>query len=95
MFELIDQVWGLLAILGTIVISAVWVRNRLAKQNYEEMQNLVDTRGKRVDDLEKANAAHEARIIGLEAKIEGILEIKEDRIAEGVVEKLLPFLQDR
>ena len=90
------RVFTELVAFGTLAIGGlVWLRSSLVRSRHEELEKLADTRGERITDLEKRVDDQTAHINRLEGKVDAALALKQEQIAEGVVEILIPFLEER
>lgn len=73
----------------------VWLRSSLVKSRHEELEKLADTRGERIRDLEATVKRQGEQIQRLEGKIDAVAGLKTEEIAQGVVEILIPFLEEQ
>ncbi len=85
------------AALTLIVVGAVWRGRRgeakkIAAEVNEENMKLADVRGKRVDDLEDEVKGLIADVARMSVEIQVLKDERVDRIIEGVVVGLRPFL---
>lgn len=80
--------WDIVAVLGAVILATVWLKSQLVKQRHQELEQLADTRGERIDDLEKRVEEQAAKVAALEAKIGALVDLKADDIANRVVDRL-------
>lgn len=71
-----------------VVGAAVWLKSSLVKQRHEELENLAQTRGDRVADLETRVEELQREVSRLSAKYEVLEQLKAEDIAQAVVTKL-------
>lgn len=82
-----------------VILGVSYLRSKIARANREELQTLVDARGKRIDDLingyEELKKQHEQdkeewqrRVTALEAKYQALVDIKANAIAVAVVDMI-------
>ena len=74
-------------------LGIAWLRSQLVRQRHEELEELADTRGQRVEDLEKRLAEQNERILHLEGQMAAMLALKTSEIVSGVTEILIPIIQ--
>lgn len=72
-------------ILTGIIVAAVYIKSALVRQRHEELEDLAETRGQRVDDLKDKVADLSQRLATMEGKIEALEQLKVDQIVAGVV----------
>lgn len=75
-----------------VALSAVWLRSSLVKQRQSELAELANTRGDRIEDLEKELRAMEIRLSTLEGAYAGLQAMKATEIADEVMTRLAPHL---
>lgn len=68
--------------------AAIWLKSTLAKQRHEELEELADTRGHRIQDLEKQVINLQEKVTHLEGRFQALQDLKVEAIANHVVEKL-------
>lgn len=78
-FSLLLQFAGFAVVVGG---ASVWLRSQLAKQNHEEVQELADTRGHRIEDLEKEVASLRREMQVQNAKWEAKFELLNGEFAQ-------------
>lgn len=91
MTEVLSAAVGIAVVLGSVAAGAVWLRTSIVKQNHKELEQLVETRGNRIDDLESKVTELRNEVAMLRGELVAILEIKHTEIADAVHEKLLPY----
>lgn len=72
----------------TVGLAAVWLRSALVKQRHEELENLAETRGERVTDLEARVTELQQKVAELQGQMTAMQSLKASEIADAVVEKL-------
>ena len=85
----------LLGFLAVVVGGLVWLRSEISKQRCAETQELADTRGDRIHDLEEHQKRMEIEIAELRGQVEMLRQLKTSEIVSGVVEGIIPFLPPR
>lgn len=79
-------------IAGAVALGAIWLRSQLVRQRHIELEELAETRGHRIEDLEKRVEAQDKRIAFLEGQIESLMQLKTKDIVDGVIDGLTPEL---
>lgn len=85
-------VTALIIFSGVIAAAAIYVKSSVQKQRNAELVELADTRGKRVEDLERDVRRLEARVAELEGELRAYRTLLESGIAHGVAKELIPLL---
>lgn len=73
---------------GMVFAGAVYIRSALVKQRHSELEQLADTRGERIKDLEAQLLRVETRLAQLEGQMHAIQAIKAEEIAMEVARLL-------
>lgn len=73
---------------GLVWAAAVYIRSALVKQRHSELEQLVDTRGERIKDLESQIVRLEHRLALIEGQMAAIQAIKAEEIATEVARLL-------
>lgn len=73
-------------------LGIAWLRSQLVRQRHMELEELANTRGLRVEDLEKRVAEQNERIIHLEGQMSAMISLKTAEIVDGVTEILIPLI---
>lgn len=89
------QVANLGLLLAAVAVAALWTRSNLVKQRHEELEQLANTRGERIEDLQARIMELEAWKERMEGKIEALELLKVDQIVVGVVAGVVPHLVER
>lgn len=76
-----------------VVGGVVWLRSDLTKERCKEAQELADTRGDRIQDLENHQKRMEIEIAELRGQVDMLRQLKTSEIIDGVVGGIIPFLQ--
>lgn len=95
--------WQIVTITAIAALGLIYMRSEVVKSRVKEATDLAATRGEKIDDLKDELARqrdnHEAevfslreRIGALEARVDALMAMKGQEIAEKVVEGLMPFL---
>jgi 50S ribosomal subunit-associated GTPase HflX len=71
-----------------VAAAAVWLKSSLVKQRHEELENLAETRGHRVADLEHRVQELHDQVAELRGEVRAIQDLKAEEIADAVVAKL-------
>lgn len=88
--------WGeALFLLVAVVTGAVWLRSSLTKQRHEELEELAETRGQRIEDLQQRVAELEEWKQLMTGKFEALESLKVQQIVDGVVSAILPLVELR
>lgn len=85
-------VTALILFSGIIAGAAVYVKSSVQRQRHEELKDLADTRGQRVEDLERDVRHLEGRVAELEGELRAYRSLLEKGIAHGVAQELIPLL---
>lgn len=81
------------ATLVAIVAAAVWLRSSLVRQNQDELARLAQTRGERIEDLEKEVQELREHVLRLEGQVQALMSFKTEDVADAVEERLRPILE--
>ncbi len=92
MIETLTSAVGLAVIAASVIAGAIWLRSSIVKQSHKELEQLVETRGNRIDDLEGKVGELQTEVAMLRGELVAILELKHTEIADAVHKKLLPHL---
>lgn len=76
------------AFVVTVGAAAIWLKSALVKQRHQELEELADTRGKRIEDLETKLGELRSEMEGLKGQMALLREFKAEEIAEAVASKL-------
>lgn len=76
---------GSVSVLVTVILGAVWVRSGLVKQRHEELEELAETRGHRIGDLEKQVAELRTEVAHLRGQVDALQALKVQTIVDGVI----------
>jgi hypothetical protein len=76
-----------------VILGAVWLRSQLAKQRVVELAELAETRGDRIQDLEAKVKQLTTEMHEMRGQMKLLVDLKTEEIIEGVVVRLIPFLQ--
>jgi TolA-binding protein len=71
-----------------LVAASVYIKSALVKQRHEELENLAETRGERVGDLEAKVQELRDEVSELRGEIRAVYQLKAEEIAEAVVVKM-------
>lgn len=75
-----------------VAAAAVWLKSALVKQRHQELEELANTRGERVEDLEARLAELKIEVEQLKGQMNAIQALKATEIATEVVTQLSPIL---
>lgn len=78
----------LLVFVGTVVLSVAWLHSSLAKQRHKELEELAETRGSRIEDLEDQIGRLTTKVQQLEGRFQALQDLKAEQIATVVANKL-------
>ena len=95
--QTIQAIWQITLIVASIVGAAIWLRSQLVKQRTQELEDLVETRGLKINDLEEEMICLREDMQEMRGEMRFLRELKTTEIAEAtakqVVSDLLPFLK--
>lgn len=91
--EALQTILQTFALLGALAAGVTYLVSQYRRTNCEEAQELAETRGDRIKDLEDHMRRQDLRIAELQGQIDMLRKLKTNEIVDGVVEVLLPFLQ--
>lgn len=80
-------------LLIAVIAGAVWLRSSLVKQRHEELEDLAETRGQRIEDLQQRVAELEEWKTLMTGKFEALESLKVQQIVDGVVAAILPLVE--
>ena len=75
-----------------VAAAAVWLRSALVKQRHEELEQLAETRGERIADLQAQVVRQGKEIKDLQAQVKHIQALMESNIADRIAEKVIEQL---
>ncbi len=81
------------AVIGAIVLAAVYIKSQVVKQAQGELEILVDTRGERVKDLETEVKDLRREVDELRGEVKALQGLKATEIADEVVSRLSDILK--
>jgi phage shock protein A len=84
-FSLMVQI---ITFMVSVAAAAIWLRSALVKQRHEELEQLADTRGKRVEDLENKVGELRGEVENLKGQMQALRDLKAVEIAREVVAQL-------
>jgi phage shock protein A len=84
-FSLMVQI---ITFMVSVAAAAIWLRSALVKQRHEELEQLADTRGKRVEDLEDKVGELRGEMENLKGQMQALRDLKAMEIAREVVAQL-------
>jgi TolA-binding protein len=68
-----------------VVAAAIWLKSALVKQRHEELEQLAETRGNRIEDLKEEVDKLRTEVANLSGQIQAIQGLKTTEIITGVV----------
>lgn len=80
---------------SVVALAAVWLRSSLVKQRHEELEELAQTRGERIEDLKARIEELETWKDRMEGKFEALESLKVEQIVDGVAAAVIPVINEK
>lgn len=69
---------------GIIAVAVVYLRSQVQRQAHQEVEDLAETRGNRITDLQTEIADMQTVLARMQGQIDGLYSLKTEEIIEGV-----------